>query len=141
MPERVSELLWLGLTPESLNVLSRHICLLPTRTPVNLNTAGVEVLHAIMPAMEMADAQKLVSARQRAYFRGLSDAARISPGSNGQFNESLHSVSSRFFEVRGSLRLDQTTIQEHSLVQRDGLSVRTLWRNRTVVADGQASMP
>ena len=141
MPERVSELLWLGLTPESLNLLSPHITLLPIRTPVNLNTAGLEVLHAATPGLDMADAQKLITARQRGHFRALSDAAQISAGRQGLFNESLHSVSSRFFEVRGSLRLDQTTLQECSVLQRDGLTVRTLWRHRIVVTDSRGSGP
>ena len=137
MPERVSELLWLGLTPESLNLLTPHIALLPIRTPVNLNTAGLEVLHAAVPGIDMADAEKLVNARQRNHFRTLSDATRVSAGRPGLINESLHTVSSRFFEVRGSLRLDQTTLQERSLVQREALTVRTLWRYRTVTPDTQ----
>ncbi|WP_395058779.1 type II secretion system minor pseudopilin GspK [Polaromonas sp.] len=141
MPERVSELLWLGLTPASLNVLSPHITLLPTRTPVNLNTASAEVIHAITPGLEMAEAEKLVSARQRSHFRALNDATQVSAGRPGQFNESLHTVTSRFFEVRGSLRLDQTTLQERSLVQRDGLTVRTLWRHRGVIPDSRGSVP
>lgn len=141
MPERVSELLWLGLTPESLNVLSPFITLLPTRTPVNLNTASAEVIHAITPGLEMAEAQKLVSARQRSHFRALTDATQVSAGRPGQFTESLHTISSRFFEVRGSLRLDQTTLQERSLVQRDALTVRTLWRHRGVSQDSRGIAP
>lgn len=141
MPEQVSELLWLGLTPASLSLLGPHITLLPTRTPVNLNTASVEVIHAVTPGLEMADAQKLVSARQLSPFRALTDAAQISAGRPGQFNESLHSVSSRFFEVRGSLRLDQTTLEERSLVQRDGLTVRTLWRHRGVFSGSRVMAP
>jgi general secretion pathway protein K len=141
MPERISELLWLGLTPDSLNALSPHITLLPTRTPINLNTASAEVIHAMTPGLIMADAQKLVSARQRSHFRALTDAAQINEARPGQFNESLHSVSSRFFEVRGSLRLDQSTLQERSLVQRDGLTVRTLWRYRGAIADSQGIAP
>lgn len=141
MPERVGELLWLGLTPESLNLLSPYIALLPIRTPVNLNTAGLEVLHAATPGMEMADAQKLVTARQSGHFRALSDATRVSAGRPGLFNESLHTVSSRFFEVRGSLRLDQITLQESTLVQRDGLTVRMLWRHRNVVSERRESVP
>ena len=140
MPERVSELLWLGLTPASINLLIPHITLLPIRTPVNLNTAGPEVLHAATPGIDMADAEKLVAERQRGHFRALSDATRISAGRPGLFNENLHTVSSRFFEVRGSLRLDQTTLQERSLVQRDALTVRTLWRYRTVIPDTRASV-
>jgi general secretion pathway protein K len=141
MPEQVSELLWLGLTPASLSLLSLHITLLPTRTPVNLNTASAEVIHAITPGLEMADAQKLVSARQRSPFRALTDVAQIGAGRPGQFNESQHTVSSRFFEVRGSLRLDQTTLQERSLVQRDGLTVRTLWRHRGVIPESRVMAP
>jgi general secretion pathway protein K len=37
-------------------------------------------------------------------------------------------VNSRFFEVRGRLRLDQTIVEESSVVQRDGMVVKTLWR-------------
>ena len=140
MPQRVSELLWLGLTPESLNLLSPHITLLPIRTPVNLNTAGLEVLHAATPGINMADAEKLITERQRSHFRSINDATRVSAGRPGLFNESLHSVSSRFFEVRGSLRLDQTTLQERSLVQRDALTVRTLWRYRMVVPDTRTNV-
>ena len=140
MPQRVSELLWLGLTPESLNLLTPHITLLPIRTPVNLNTAGLEVLHAATPGINMADAEKLVTERQRGHFRALSDAARVSAGRPGLFTESLHSVSSRFFEVRGSLRLDQSTLQERSLVQRDAQTVRTLWRYRMVIPDTRVSV-
>lgn len=141
MPERVSELLWLGLTGESLTLLTPHITLLPIRTPVNINTASAEVLYASTAGMEMADAQKLVTARQRGHLRSLSDAVRISSGRPGQFNDSLHTVSTRFFEVRGSLRLDEITLQERSLLQRDGLNVRTLWRNRTVSPGNQAIVP
>ena len=141
MPERVSELLWLGLTPDSLNALSPYVTLLPTRTPVNLNTASAEVIHAMTPGLLMADAQKLVNARQLSHFRALTDAALISEARPGQFNESLHTVSSRFFEVRGSLRLDQTTLEERSLVQRDGLTVRTLWRHRGVLSDSRVIAP
>ena len=50
-------------------------------------------------------------------------------------------MASRFFEVRGRLRLDQTIIQERSVLQRDGLNVRTLWRDRGVVADVSVPAP
>jgi general secretion pathway protein K len=39
-------------------------------------------------------------------------------------------VRSRFFEVRIRLRLDDTVIEERSLVQRDGLRTRVHWRER-----------
>ena len=42
-------------------------------------------------------------------------------------------VASRFFEVRGRLRLDQLVIEERSLLQREGLDVKTLQRERGVI--------
>ncbi|MNY78504.1 hypothetical protein D3C86_2187730 [compost metagenome] len=39
-------------------------------------------------------------------------------------------VSSSFFEIRGRLRLGETLVSERSLVQRTGMNVVTLWRER-----------
>ena len=136
MPQRVDQLVWLGLSPASLAVLFPYITLLPTRTPVNLNTAKAEVLYASSPDLEMADARKLVAARERSHFRTLAEANKLIRETGGPFQEGQHAVASRFFEVRGRLRLDQTVVQERSVLQRDGLTVRTLWRDRGVVADG-----
>lgn len=138
MPQQVDQLVWLGLTRDTLAVLGPHITLLPMRTPVNLNTASAEVLYASTPGLEMADAQRLVAARERSHFRTLAEASQKISGPAGQFNEGQHAVASRFFEVRGRLRLDQTTVQERSVLQRDGLTVRTLWRDRGVVTDWPA---
>lgn len=131
LPQRLDQLAWLGLSPRSLAVLRPYITLLPVRTPVNLNTASATVLHACIPALDMATARRLVSARQNAHFRTLADAAAlIGKTATSPLDEAQHSVSTRFFEVQGRLRLDQAVVEERSVVQRDGLSVRTLWRDR-----------
>ncbi|ABE43275.1 type II secretion system minor pseudopilin GspK [Polaromonas sp. JS666] len=133
MPQRVEQLVWLGLAPETLAALEPYITLLPVRTPVNLNTASAEVIYASTAGLEMAEAQKLVAARARSHFRTLADANQQHSGPSGAFNDGQHAVASRFFEVRGRLRLDQTEVQERSVLQRDGLTVRTLRRDRGVV--------
>ena len=130
LPQRLDQLVWLGLSPRSLAVLRPYITLLPVRTPVNLNTASATVLYACIPALDMAGAQRLVSARQSSHFRTLADAAALIGQSSRALNESQHSVSTRFFEIQGRLRLDQSVVEERSVVQRDGLSVKTLWRER-----------
>ena len=73
-----------------------------------------------------AQAERLVSTRQFAHFRTLSDAGKVVPDAAGDLNETLHSVNSRFFEIHGRLRLDQTTVEERSLLQRDGGAPRML---------------
>lgn len=130
LPQRVNQLVWLGLSPRSLAVLRPYITLLPVRTPININTASATVLYAGVPFLDMAQAQRLVGARQVTHFRTLADASKILGDAPGQLNEVQHSVSSRFFEVRGRLRLDQAVVEELSVVQREGLEVKTLWRDR-----------
>jgi general secretion pathway protein K len=130
MPQRVGQLVWLGLSPRSLALLRPFVMLLPVRTPVNLNTASAPVLYACIPALDMAQAQRLVASRQSVHFRTLSDVGKVVGDAAGDLNEVQHSVSSRFFEVQGRVRLDQTIIEERSVVQREGLIVKTLWRDR-----------
>ena len=133
MPERVEQLAWLGLPRETLAVLMPYITLLPQRTAVNLNTASAEVIYASTPGLDMANAQRLVAARDRKHFSTLAEANQQMGGTEGKFNDAQHAVATRFFEVTGQLRLDQTLVQERSVLQRDGLQVRTLWRDRGVV--------
>lgn len=130
LPQRVEQLVWLGLSPRSLALLRPYITLLPVRTPVNLNTASATVLYASIPSLDMALAQRLVSTRQSAHFRTLADAAALLGQNAKLLNEAQHSVSTRFLEVQGRLRLDQSVVVERSVVQRDGLNVKTLWRDR-----------
>ena len=130
LPQRVEQLVWLGLSPASLAILRPYITLLPVRTPVNLNTASVTVLFACIPSLDMALAQRLVSARQATPFRTLAAVTEQIGQLTVPLNEAQQSVNSRFFEVQGRLRLDQAVVEEHSVVQRDGLEVKTLWRDR-----------
>ena len=130
LPQRIEHLVWLGLSPPSLAVLRPYITLLPVRTPVNLNTASVTVLSACIPSLEMGQAQRLVNTRQANHFKTLAEVTAQLGQTAVPLNESQHSVNSRFFEVQGRLRLDQAVVEEHSVVQRDGLEVKTLWRDR-----------
>jgi general secretion pathway protein K len=51
-----------------------------------------------------------------------------------QFDSTDHAVATRFFSVTGQLRLGQATVQEHSVLQRDGLVVKTISRTRQTLA-------
>ncbi len=130
LPQRVDQLVWLGLSPRSLALLHPYITLLPVRTPVNVNTASAVVLSASIPKLDLAQAQRMVSARLVSPFRTLADAGKLAGDAAGPLNAAQHSVNSRFFEVRGQLRQDKGVVEEHSVVQRDGLNVKTLWRDR-----------
>lgn len=130
LPQRLDQLVWLGLSPASLARLRPYITLLPARTTVNLNTASAQVLYASIASLDLAQAQRLVNARQLSHFRSLSDASGVLNLAPGQLVETRHGVSSRYFEVRGRLRLEQAVVEEASVVQRNELKVSVLWRER-----------
>jgi general secretion pathway protein K len=128
LPQRVEQLVWLGLSPSSLQILRPYITLLPVRTPVNINTASAPVLYASIPGLDMAQAQRLVTARQSSPFLLLTDATKVL-GLARELDTGEQSVGTHFFEVQGRFRLDQAVTQERSFVQREGLVVKVLWRD------------
>jgi general secretion pathway protein K len=134
MPERLDQLAWLELPRDTLAALAPYVTLLPQATPVNLNTASVEVIHASTPKLDMADAQRLVAARERKPFNTLVEANQQLGGAEvNLFSEPAHSISSQFFEVTGQLRLEQTVVRERSVLQRTGQQVSIVSRDRGVV--------
>ncbi len=133
LPQRVAQLRWLGVSAAALRRLEPFVVILPTRTPVNINTAPAEVIAARIAGVDLAQAASLVSARARAPFRTLGDAQKALAASVEAINPSEVGVASRFFEVRGRLRLQDTVVLERSLVQRNGMAVTTVWRERSAL--------
>ena len=132
LPRRFDQLAWLGLSPESLQVLRPYLTVLPLEgsaaTKVNVNTAPAPVLVAAL-GLNPADAQRLVGERERDFFKDLADA-RLQ-----RADTAWAGVNSSFFEVRGRLRLDDVALEEVSAVRRTGRNrVSTLWRERAALS-------
>ena len=140
LPQRVDQLVWLGLEPATLATLRPFITLLPARTAINLNTASAEVIYAATPGLDMVDAQRLVAVRTGSHFRAAADAMRLINNPQAQLVIAQHDIKSQYFEVRGLLRVGQTVVEERSLLLRDRLSVSTLWRDRGVVRDAASNL-
>ena len=141
MPQRVEQLVWLGLSASTVAALEPYVTVLPARTTVNLNTASAEVIHAAVNGLTLAEAQELVARRAASPFRRLNDAGEAMGQHREAFTAGTVGVSSRFFEVRGRLRMGQMVVEERSLVQRDGLDVRTLQRERGVAGPAPLAAP
>ena len=141
MPQRVEHLVWLGLPVETVAALQPYITILPTRTPVNLNTASAEVIYAAVNGISLAEAQRLVAERASSHFRSLGDATSLLAGHAAALNEGTVGVASSFFEVHGRLRLDKLVLDERSILQRSGTSVKTLQRERGVADATALSQP
>lgn len=134
LPERLEELTLMGLSSGSLERLRPFITWLPKRTPININTASAEVLYASLPAMDLDTARKIISARQNNPFATFADVDKAVPALAGQFGAGYHSTTTNFFEVTSRLRFAEgarsTVMIERSVVERNGLNVVVLWRER-----------
>jgi general secretion pathway protein K len=134
-PYRMEQLVWLGLPTRSVQALMPYAALLPVPTPLNLNTANAEVLHAALPSVDMAQAHQMVVSRANSHFKSVAEglkAAGVGEGTSTSVDVNDFSVGTHFFAVRGRLRLGDSTVQEVSLVERSGTLVKVVWRQREV---------
>ena len=129
LPQSVSQLTWLGVDEATIRLMAPYVVLLPVRTTVNINTAPAQVLAAVIDKLDLGGAERLVEARQRNPFDVLEKAQPLLGGSI-VLDARRVSVGSSFFELRGRLRLVDRVLEERSLVERQGLLVVPLQRQR-----------
>jgi len=128
-PQTLDQLTWLGVDPDSLAKLRRFVTLLPARAPLNLNTAEREVIAAVVDGLDLASAQRVVQERQRSPFKALAAVQALLPPSVALDPQRV-GVASRYFVVSGRLRFHERSLEERSLVERRGVEVIALWRER-----------
>ncbi|MBY8603977.1 type II secretion system minor pseudopilin GspK [Burkholderia arboris] len=112
-----------GVTPEMVARLRPFVTVLPTTTPVNMNTAPAEVIAALVPGMSVSSAQALVSRRETVFFRNVGDVQLALRGAgappNVTIDSSLVDVNSSYFIVHGRIQHDRAEVDRTSLVYRD----------------------
>jgi general secretion pathway protein K len=128
-PSTLDQLTWLGLSADTVARLSPLLTLLPVPTPVNLNTAPREVIAALFDGLDLASAERLVQARQAKPLRSAQEAKAFFPDTVVISSERVAVVSS-YFIVNSRLRLDERVLEERALVQRRGLDMLVLDRQR-----------
>jgi general secretion pathway protein K len=136
-PQRVAQLAWLGLSPQTVAALEPYVTLLPAHTLINVNTASAEVITAA-GNMDLAEAQRLVQARASAHFTQIGDAQRLL-GDAAKLTQADAGVATDFFEVRARLRLDRLVVEERTVVWRSGRDILVLQRER--VPPDPAALP
>ena len=128
-PSSIDQLTWLGLSADTVLRLRALVTLLPAPTPVNLNTAPREVIAALFDGLDLASAERLVQARQAKPLRSTQEAKVFFPEAVVISSERAAVVSS-YFIVNSRLRLDERVLEERALVQRRGLDMLVLSRER-----------
>lgn len=131
-PAGLDQLAWFGLDADTLKRLQPYLVLLPKATPVNLNTAPREVIAALFDGVDLATAERLVQGRKAKPLQDVaSDAAAYLPAAAvAQATATRAAVASSFFVITGRLRLDERQLEQRSLIERNGLAMNVLARER-----------
>jgi general secretion pathway protein K len=119
-----------GLDAADKDRLRPFVTVLPEVTLVNANTAAAEVLASQFPTLELIDARRLVSGRERAYFRDPADLrARLNQAGAGMpAGGALPvGVATRYFSVEGAVTYGAAQLRARALVRRDGTQLNLVW--------------
>ena len=119
-----------GFTPEMVARLRPFVTVLPTQTPVNMNTAPAEVIAAVVPGMSLSSAQAIVSRRQSAFFRNTSDVQLALQGTGAlppgvDITQIPMDVTTSYFLVHGRVQYERAEVDRTTLIYRDPLTHTT----------------
>jgi len=107
-----------GVDPTVAPRLAPYVVILDQPTPVNFNTAPAEVIAAEIDGLSLSDARALVADRDRIPFLNNGDIRTRLRGRGGPFLDSDVSVGSRYFFIRGEIKLQRADTRMEALVKR-----------------------
>ena len=105
-----------------------YVILLPVPTPVNANTAPAEVLAARFDGLSLVNAQRLISSRDRAAFKDLTDVVSRLGDVSLTAPAGTVVVASRFFVLEGSIEYRRARLQQRALLKREAGRVDVVWQ-------------
>jgi len=109
-----------GFDQAVLDKLAPYVCVLPTPTAVNVNTASAEVLAAVIPGLNLNDAIQLVEARGEGSQTVAAFRAKLDVAQALGLQESQLSVASDFFQVDLDVEFGRVRQRYLALYQRQG---------------------
>jgi general secretion pathway protein K len=115
-PGRLDQLAWLGVDANTLAQLRPHVDILPTRTPVNANNATVPALLAAIDGLDASSLQAVLNRRPPTGWRDLASLRTLLP-QTVTVDDGRATVQTRYFNVRGSVRLGDRERIEQWLVE------------------------
>lgn len=107
-----------GMTPRSLTALAPLVVALPSRTPLNVNTAPLEVLAAAVPGLEGDALTQFLADRARKPFTTIAEFRAHLPAGTTVPDERTLAVASDFFIVTVIARQGETIAQGRALLER-----------------------
>ncbi|MCU7830524.1 MAG: type II secretion system minor pseudopilin GspK [Candidatus Thiodiazotropha sp. (ex Myrtea sp. 'scaly one' KF741663)] len=124
-----------GVSAEAYETLAPYITALPENTPININTASPQVLQALVNTLDEQTAEQLIDEREENPFKNkksfvdrlkdLLDENKV----KSQDIDPLISVTSRFYQLETTVRMEFISQQLHSLLYKGDKDVVTLSRS------------
>ncbi|MDR5737087.1 type II secretion system minor pseudopilin GspK [Caballeronia sp. LZ016] len=111
-----------GFSAEAVAKLRKFVTVLPTTTPVNMNTAPAEVVAAVVEGMSLSQAQAFVARRETVFFH---DAGNVQLALTGagvkstSIDPSELDVTTRYFVIHGRVDHERAQLERTTLVYRD----------------------
>ena len=111
-----------GMDRISFEILLPHVTALPGRTPINVNTASLEVLQSLGPNITAGDAEGLISARAEGGFVDSSDifAPLVAPELVPWISET-----SNYFQLKAVVQIDTVRVSLFTVMHREATNGAT----------------
>ncbi|KMQ80955.1 General secretion pathway protein K [Candidatus Burkholderia pumila] len=112
-----------GFSPEAVNKLRPFVTVLPTTSPINANTAPAEVIAAVVPGMNLAQAQAFVARRATVFFHDTGNVQLALAGAGVQATSAIDpneiDVNTKYFVIHGRVEHERAQLERVTLLYRD----------------------
>jgi general secretion pathway protein K len=111
-----------GFSPEAVEKLRPFVTVLPTTTPVNMNTATAEVIAATVPGMSLSQAQAFVARRETVFFHDVGNVTLALTGAGMKadaVDTSQMDVTTKYFLIHGRVQHERAEVDRTTLLYRD----------------------
>lgn len=117
-----------GISDETLARLRPFVTALPAPSPINVNTASAEVLHALIPKLSLDAARVLVAERERAWFKDIPDLNARLPEGSGPTPTAYAGVRSLYVLATGRARYGLSVVRMEVLLDRRQKWPEIVWQ-------------
>lgn len=131
-----------GYSSETLKRLRRFVIILPEPTAVNMNTAPIEILRALLPTLSQADVTQFTQLRLNTPLKNQDDVskllAKVQPNRTLQATSAMD-VKSNYWLAHTNMIIDQRHIHTQTLIKRsstrqpDNNYTSVLWSKQKTV--------
>ncbi|MCE4543332.1 MULTISPECIES: type II secretion system minor pseudopilin GspK [Caballeronia] len=111
-----------GFSAEAVAKLRPFVNVLPTSTAVNMNTAPAEVIAAVVPGMNLSQAQAFVARRETVFFHDIGNVQLALTGAGVKtvsMDPNEMDVTTRYFVIHGRVEHERAQLERTTLVYRD----------------------